>query len=284
MSLLHHIRDCNRWEPADFLPFRVDGDPVGQVRRGFASHLRQWPEVFSVEEDGLEWIYPLTSFEDRTAVMRDLLAGLLEQGLIDRLHGEQYAVTRGSRVQALFLIDRACAPYFGIRAFGQHLNGYVRDGDEIRLWVAQRSADRRVFPNRLDNMVAGGLPWGISLEENLQKECREEADIPKSLALRALPVSAVTYCRDSERGLKPDVMYCYDLEIPPDFSPRCTDGEVQAFYLWPLERVIETVRETDKFKLNCNLVIIDFLIRHGYISQDAPDYLDIIQGLRSPLP
>jgi hypothetical protein len=44
------------------------------------------------------------------------------------------------------------------------------------------------------------------------------------------------------------------------------------------------VRESDEFKLNCNLVIIDFLVRHGYIDQEAPDYLEIVQGLRSPLP
>jgi hypothetical protein len=31
-------------------------------------------------------------------------------------------------------------------------------------------------------------------------------------------------------------------------------------------------------------VIIDFLIRHGLISPDDPDYLALIQGLRAPLP
>jgi hypothetical protein len=51
-----------------------------------------------------------------------------------------------------------------------------------------------------------------------------------------------------------------------------------------VEKVMETVRETDEFKLNCNLVIIDFLVRHGYIPPDSTDYLQIIQGLRSPLP
>ena len=182
------------------------------------------------------------------------------------------------------LMDRASVPYFGVRAFGQHLNAYVRDGGEVKVWVARRSADRRVYPNHLDNMVAGGLPWGVGLGDNLRKECREEADVPSSLADRAVPVGAVTYCRDSERGLKPDVMYCYDLELPVWFVPRCTDGEVSEFYLWPVQRLLETVRDTGEFKLNCNLVIIDFLIRHGLIDQDAPDYLEIIQGLRSPLP
>ena len=47
---------------------------------------------------------------------------------------------------------------------------------------------------------------------------------------------------------------------------------------------MERVRETSEFKLNCNLVIIDFLVRQGYIPEDSPDYLQIVQGLRSPLP
>jgi hypothetical protein len=79
-------------------------------------------------------------------------------------------------------------------------------------------------------------------------------------------------------------MHCYDLELPADFHPRCNDGEVETFYLWPVEQVMETVRDTEEFKPNCNLVIIDFLVRHGYLDQDAPDYLEIIQGLRAPLP
>ena len=83
---------------------------------------------------------------------------------------------------------------------------------------------------------------------------------------------------------KPDVIFCYDLEVPPTFEPRCTDGEVDAFYLWPVERVLETVRDTPDFKLNCNLVIIDFLIRHGYIEPDTPDYLELQSGLHPRLP
>ena len=29
-------------------------------------------------------------------------------------------------------------------------------------------------------------------------------------------------------GLKPDVLFCYDLELPGDFVPRPQDGEVRA--------------------------------------------------------
>lgn len=284
MSYLDHIHACNRWEPSLFVPFRIGGERVGFVRRDFVEHLRLWPEVFRVGADALEWVYPLTGFEDRNEALHEVVNGLVARGVVSHLHGEQYPVTSGNRLRAHLLIDRAAAAYFGVRAFGQHLNGFVCADDELKLWVARRSADRRVYPNHLDNLVAGGLPWGVTLEQNIRKECHEEAGISPSLASQAVAVSAVTYCRDSARGLKPDVMYCYDLELPEDFEPHCNDGEVASFELQSVEQVMETVRDTDAFKLNCNLVIIDFLIRHGLISQDSPDYLDLIQGLRSPLP
>jgi hypothetical protein len=116
--------------------------------------------------------------------------------------------------------------------------------------------------------------------ENLLKECKEEAAIPEALARRAVAVGAITYCMEAEDGLKPDVQFCYDLELPGDFTPHNTDGEIAEFMLWPIARVAEIVRDTREFKFNCNLVIIDFLMRHGLIAPEHPDYLEIGQGLR----
>ena len=284
MSFLDHIHACNRWDPTRFVPFLEDGERVCMVKPSFAEHLRQWPELFRVETEGLSLHPQVRGFDRRTAALQRVVEVLDQQGVVSHLHGERYPVTAGNRNQAKFVIDRACAPYFGVRAFGQHLNCYVRHPEGLRLWVGRRSATRRVYPRHLDHLVAGGLPHGIALLDNLVKECREEASIPETLARQAVPVGAVTYCRDSDRGLKPDVIFCYDLEVPPTFEPRCTDGEVDAFYLWPVERVFETVRDTRDFKLNCNLVIIDFLIRHGYLEPDVPDYLELQSGLHPRLP
>lgn len=42
------------------------------------------------------------------------------------------------------------------------------------------------------------------------------------------------------------------------------DGEVESFELVPVKHVANIIRSTEFFKENCNLVIIDFLFRHGY--------------------
>ena len=75
-------------------------------------------------------------------------------------------------------------------------------------------------------------------------------------------------------------MTCFDLELPQDFTPRANDGEVHSFELWPVQRVFETVRDTLEFKYNCNLVLIDFFVRHGMLSADDPAFIPIVAGLR----
>ena len=86
---------------------------------------------------------------------------------------------------------------------------------------------------------------------------------------------------DTPEGLRPDKIFNVDLELPSAFVPKNTDSEVAAFELWPLERVAETVRDTQAFKPNCALVALDFLIRHGFVGPEEPDYIELCAGLRS---
>ena len=281
MEYLDYIRLCNDHQPGRFRPFMVDGRQVGKVRPVVSQALREWPHVFEVGPRGeVALAAGLQGFEARTRAVAGVLEGLVERGLLERVQGEPYAVTDSTPEHARFLVDRGAAALLGVRTFGQHLNGYVRDGDRIHVWVARRALDRVHYPGQLDNLVAGGLPYGIALADNLAKECREEAGLPAALAARARPVGAVTYHRDSAIGFKPDTLYCYDLELPAGFEPRCSDGEVESFHLWPVERLAEALREGEVFKRNVNLVMIDFLIRHGYLGPERADYLELVTGLR----
>ncbi len=184
----------------------------------------------------------------------------------------------------LLTMERAAVPWFGVRAYGPHMTGFVRRPDGLHIWVPRRSWDKPTFPGELDNTVAGGQPAGIGLLDNLIKECGEEASIPPELARQARAVGYVSYWNQSGRQLKPDVMTCFDLKLPEDFTPRANDGEVHAFELWPVRRVYETVRDTEEFKYNCNLVLIDFFIRHGLIAADDPEFFAIAEGLHGVQP
>lgn len=280
---LRHIRECNKWKPENFYDFRIEGKRAGRLKSPMWEALSEHRNIFKKNKQSIELKEKYTDFFERTQVLAQVTRELVEQGVISHRHGEQYPVTTSGRSSAYATIDRAAAPYFGLRAYGQHLNGFVQTDQGVKLWIARRSADRRNFPDMLDNLVAGGLPHELSLQQNLEKECWEEASIPCELARNAKPVGALTYCKETQVGLKPDTLYCYDLELPADFSPRNTDGEVAEFYLLPVEEVAEIIRDTDEFKLNCNLVIIDFLIRHGFITPEHADYLELTTGLHEKL-
>jgi isopentenyldiphosphate isomerase len=284
MSFLDRVAACNLADLRQYVPFRTDERCVGWLRPGFAQRLASWPEFFELNHDQVRLHDGLRGFEQRSQAMAEVIHALIEEGAIGHDLDELYPVTPGERSEVLFLMDRGSVAHFGIRAFGQHLNGYVRRRDGLYMWIARRAQDRRHAPGKLDNLVAGGLPWKISLQENLLKECREEAGMSADLAQQAVAVGSVSYLAESPHGLKPDVMYCYDLELPDGFEPVCTDGEVESFELMPIEQVAEIVRETEDFKANCNLVIIDFLIRHGLLDPEADDYTRLVNGLHRPLP
>ena len=98
---------------------------------------------------------------------------------------------------------------------------------------------------------------------------------------------------------KDDVFFCFDLELPWDFAPTVVDGEVETFERmsvsevarcvayglsadWPCLAKPPPTEETtvNAFKPNINLVVIDWLIRHGHVPPSAPGYLDLVASLR----
>jgi len=281
MSFVYHFQQCNLFQPANFVPFVVHGIEVGALKHAFAQQLQMISADFSLRADALHWNPAADDFDTLNRAMQQLTDTLLQKKLVAYRHGELFAVTSGKPDQALFLMDRALVPYFGVRAFGQHLNGFIRRDDEILLWMGRRSRAKRHAPGMLDHLVAGGLPWGLSLQQNLAKECWEEAAIPSELAAQARFTGTLSYRRETEHGLKPDTLFCYDLELPADFIPRCTDGEVESFELWPLDKVAQRIHDTDDIKLNCNLVMIDFLIRHHVITAQDAEYSELVKQLNA---
>lgn len=280
MSFLDHIARCNAHDLSKFVPLIADGEIAGRIRRDRLVHLEQFPDVFSLSDEAVRLADGLETYDDRTAAVEMVVRFLFENGALTGRRGESYPVGGNWGGPHAFEIERAASPFFGARAYGVHINGFVRSEDGIHMWIARRADDRPVCPGMLDNMIAGGQPVTLSLKENVIKEAGEEAGVAPELAATAIPTGAVTYCAESEVGLKPDMMFCWDLELPADFTPVNTDGEISEFYLLPAVEVMATVDASDDFKFNCNLVIIDFCIRHGILPPEHPDYENILRGLR----
>jgi hypothetical protein len=239
-------------------------------------------QVFDLSKDVLHRP-TITTFEDRSKALDDCAHALVEAGFTGRLLGEQYRVTKSWLDTPLTTVDRGVIAAFGFPAFGVHVNGW-RPGvnGEQELWIGHRALDKPVEPGKLDNMVAGGQPHELSLLENVIKEAAEEASVPAALARQACPVGCLTYTMETPKGLRPDVLFCCDLEVPGDFTPIKADGETAEFYLMPVHQVTDIIRSTEHFKFNVDLAVIDFLVRQGIITADEePDYTAIVQGLHT---
>ena len=284
MALLDHVRRCNAHDLARYRPLLIGGARVGYVAHAAAELLRGVAGL-DVAADRVALAGEAESPAARTAVLEAGTDRLIQGGLVARRRGERYAVIERVGGPALATVDRGAASAFGVINLGFHLNGWVADGGRIRMWIARRARDKTIDGGKLDNMVAGGQPAGITVAENVLKECHEEAGLGPEVARLAFPAGLCSYAMDAEDGLRRHAFYVYDLELPPGVTPRPNDDEVESFTLMPIEAVAE-VLATDiaAFKYNCGLPIIDFMIRRGLIGPDDPDYAALAIGLRAALP
>jgi 8-oxo-dGTP pyrophosphatase MutT (NUDIX family) len=278
MSLLRHIRACNTYRPERFVPLLKGETRVGLVRRDNAAVLKRFPLVLTVDAETVHIVAPGDAAAV-SAALDDVVEELVGEGLVNKWRNEVFTVARHWGEAPLFSVDRGAVSFFGVRAYGVHLNGYRRDGNGLQLWIGRRNPLKLVAPGKLDNLVAGGIGGGIGAAETLMKEAEEEASIPKPLIAQARAVGAVTYKMEVAQGLRDDVLFLYDLETPDDFEPRNNDGEIVEFMRMTARDVVALVRDTDDFKFNVNLTIIDFALRHGLLTPEDPEYLSLLVGL-----
>ncbi|HEX9448775.1 MAG TPA: DUF4743 domain-containing protein [Dongiaceae bacterium] len=280
------LRQLRRYPPVDYaryLRFMVADQHVGWVRQDFAPHLTPFDGIFQLDQRCVALHPSLTDYARRSAAMAEVLAILHQQGLVPGWRNEFYPVGRGFNQSPLLQMERAATPLFGVLSYGVNVNGLVQRSDGLHVWVGRRSPGKQVDPNMLDLLAGGGQPLGISIWDNLQKECGEEAGVPPALARQAKPVSIITLQIAASEGLRVGLQFNYDLFLPTDFVPQNTDGEVAGFSLIPAVDLCMQLRHEDDFMYDIALVKIDLLIRHGLIGPDDPDYLALIAGLRRPI-
>lgn len=257
MTFDRHFAACdNARLPGGRLPLRIGAAQVGWVRPGFAHQALEGLMGLSVSDNAVQ-----VDAEQPDALPRAART-LCDRGVL-HWRGEAFDVRDGEDGPVLTTLDRGALPAFGILAHGVHMNGLVRRADGVHVWVGKRAANKLLDPGKLDHIVAGGVPAGLSAMETLVKESGEEAGIEAGLARQAVLVGHIRYAMDRPEGLRRDVLHCYDLDLPEDFRPHPTDGEIEHFELWPIQRAYETVRDTDAFKFNVNLVLIDLFRRLG---------------------
>lgn len=268
--------------------FEIDGTQVGWIPPHVASLLTRYPDVFSPPHGGAVSLHHrLDSAGKRSEAVDAVLTSWRGEGSLSCLTGwrdEKYNVRQKFSDPPLMWMERAATSLFGIKRYGVHVNGYtVSESGEVNMWLARRSPTKQTYPGLLDNVAAGGLAAGLGIKHTLVKECQEEACIPAALAEKAHPVTTISYTYEDEEGVFAESQFVFDLELPLQFKPRIGDGEVQDFYLLPIDKVKELLA-TDDFKPNSAMVVLDFLIRHSIIEPDRePFYQEFVMGLHQTL-
>lgn len=284
MGFLDKIISINDFSPDDYVPFVVGGTSAGLIRRGHEAHLLRYADVFTQGPVGEIVMNPaLDTFEARSEAIAPVVEALDAANLFAfSCKDEMFPVITGWGAPPLMQIDRGATIFFGVPVFGLHVNGYTwRDG-KMYMWLGRRGYALNGWPGMYDQMVAGGQPIGLGLTENLIKEGGEEAGFAPEIMGRARAAGTVSYTQNLAEGVRRDTLFLYDLELPSDVEPKADGKEVAEFLCLPVENVAEIVRDRNEFKTNCHLVVIDFLVRHGFLTaENEPDYIEIIRRLRS---
>jgi len=239
--------------PEEAMPWYL-GDahsPSGYLTPEHAKVLLSLRQDWQRVPHGLRWDTPEKTHASRSLALANLAAELRDLGHVTGWRNEKFSywpdaiiLANGHPIEptgalsAAFEMERAAYRFFGLRAHAVHVNGFTEDGF---LWCGRRSLTKATDPGMLDNIAAGGLPVGESLQTCGVREMAEEAGLSEALALTAVAQGQVTTCRSVPRGWHHETLWVYNLLMPADVQPVNQDGEVAEFSLLSPAQVVQAI-------------------------------------------
>ena len=202
----------------DFKPLVCQGHQIGLVTKNVEHELLTFPQVFDIHSNRIEICPDLTDYQDITNQIEDVLTNLRCQDKFSTLKGwrnERYEIRPRFGSPALFAMERAATPLFGLLQYGVDLNGYVKDQNgNISLWISKRSQTKQTWPGCFDNFVAGGLSVGLGVKETAIKESQEEANLPQNIAENLEAAGSIRLVSYAEMdvvlmGIVLPILFCY---------------------------------------------------------------------------
>jgi hypothetical protein len=135
------------------------------------------------DSGGVELEPSLRGLEARNAAVAKVMADLRAKGVVSGWRDELFPVIQSFSDEPLLLVERAAATQLGIKAYGVHINGYVRRADGSKeLWVGRRSKSKQTWPGMLDHIVAGECHY-----------CRRIVTVIRSFKMGSLVASGAVW-------------------------------------------------------------------------------------------
>jgi 8-oxo-dGTP pyrophosphatase MutT (NUDIX family) len=260
---------ARRFDVSAHLPFYIGRERVGWIRRTDAPALHSWPDVFHIDQTSIRLADTFSDLNARSAALGAVIGMLAADGRIPGWRNETYAIRNAFDAEPLAFIERAASRFFGTMTYAVHLNGIVEEpGRAPELWIARRSDTKATDPGMLDNVVAGGIGWGMGIEETLVKECWEEAGMQPQLAAKAVRGREFYVLQSLPEGTQAELIYVFDLTLPVDFAPRNQDGEVGEHRLARIDEVARWIEE-GAMTVDASLATLDCLLRRKWIDEEA---------------
>jgi len=255
----------------------IDGTRFGLIPFKLVPLLERFPKIFIVKKDQNLIEIVGDNFDSRSATAFAFSARLKEnfeeiakscnlQNLKIGWRDEEFGVypigaDPRSPKKALFKIERALCKVLGIESYGVHCNVFKEEDGAKKLWVGNRSMNKTTFPGKLDTAIGGGMIYGLTVQENLEKEAEEEAAVSPLASATAKFIKLARYCWHTEFYIKREAIFIFDLDLSRFSDPRPNDGEQDCFQLCHLNDPI--FQKPEKWKPNSLAVSLNFAKRNG---------------------
>lgn len=262
-SLKELIETGYRSLPNDLIPVIYQHQTLGWISPETFKLLK---EFIAKEENEFEYVHAqpqslhlLNATPHNLSIELRILAELLKsKNIITTWRNEEFSFIREDGHE-LFRLERTAFRTFGFHSRAVHVNGYHPDQT---IWLSKRSDSKAIDPNLFDNVTAGGISAGETIQSCVERELWEEAGIQSTQLKNLLPIGIIDVKRAiSSNQVHNESLFTFDLLLDENLLPINQDGEVDHFANFTIEQTIDLIL-SDCMTKDAAIVTADFILRH----------------------